>query len=236
MKTAVLFVHGFMGSDAQFTAAAAAAEAAGGDTHLLTLPGHGAGVSEFARAARAEWQSAVDSELAALRTDYDRIIAVGHSMGGLLLINSAIDGGHAPDAILALALPLRISLTRRGIKLRMAAARPAVDGESPDITAARAMCGVGGVSALNSPRLIPNTAALLTMASRTRRRLAALKTPLTVINSLNDELVPPRVLGDVAAALPNATLIRLTDAGHFRYGEAENRLIETELARLIRGR
>lgn len=99
-----VFIHGFMGSPAQFSRLAEVARAAGSQSRLITLPGHGGGVREFMRAGRSAWLAHVETELADLRAQHEKLLLVGHSMGGLLAINAAAKQPEGIAGILALAL------------------------------------------------------------------------------------------------------------------------------------
>ena len=120
-----VFIHGFMGSPAQFSRLAEVARAAGSQSRLITLPGHGGGVREFMRAGRSAWLAHVETELAALRAQHEKLLLVGHSMGGLLAINAAAKQPEGIAGILALALPLYLRATANGLRIRIHSVLPA---------------------------------------------------------------------------------------------------------------
>jgi pimeloyl-ACP methyl ester carboxylesterase len=67
----------------------------------MRLPGFGRPMDEYARATREQWQTAIRDELADLRKDHASVWLVGHSMGGALATQEALE--H-PDAIAGLIL------------------------------------------------------------------------------------------------------------------------------------
>lgn len=223
-KTAIVFVHGHMGCSKQFEPLIKAlGERLDVDMHNIVLPGHETDVKGFAAKNRSDWQSAVDDALDKLRADYDDLILVGHSMGGLLLINSAIARADKIRAITAISLPLHIKITPHGIRIRLGAMRKSTKDRHTQ--AAKEMCGVSGVSFFNSYKLIPNTLALLKLMKITRGALPSLSVPLIVINSQKDEIVSMKTLGRVKKLCPAAKTITLRDASHFWFPDEETEII-----------
>ena len=197
-----VFIHGFMGSPAQFSRLAEVARAAGSQSRLITLPGHGGGVREFMRAGRSAWLAHVETELADLRAQHEKLLLVGHSMGGLLAINAAAKQPEGIAGILALALPLYLRATANGLRIRVHSVLPARPEEDPRVCAARELRGVQGVTLWNAPALVPNSLGLLRLMAQTRKALPNLAVPLDVINSAEDELVSRRSLAFVRERLP----------------------------------
>ena len=216
-----VMLHGFLGSPAHFAPLAALAEACGVQTHTISLPGHGGSLRQFLRTGRRAWEAHVASELTALRAQHEKLLLVGHSMGGLLAICAAVKMQDGIAGILAIALPLRLRITREGIRIRIAAACRARDGEDPRIAAARGLCGVSGITVWNAPLLIPNALALLCVMRRARKSLPALRVPLRVVNSIGDEIVSPRSLDFLKTVQPNAEITQLQASSHFWFSPDE---------------
>lgn len=228
-KRAALFVHGFMGTGRQFGFLADAPALSGYAVHVLTLAGHGGTLDAFTRSGGGDWQRSVDDALASLRAEYDAIHIIGHSMGGLLAIRAAVRDLERIERITALALPFSIHLTARGLRIRMRALAPPRAGEGDEIRAAREMCGVSGITPLRAIRMLPNSLALLAIMRRTRGVLGALRVPLTLIHSQNDELVSARTCDFVRKAVPAAAIVVLRASSHFHYTEADRQIIRDAL-------
>lgn len=220
-----------MGRPKQFDALIAAVGVEWADIHNITLPGHGAGLSEFALSNANDWQLYVDDYIARLRARYDSIITVGHSMGGLLLINAMRTQNEKVKAIIAIALPLRIKFTCAGMMIRLKSILKPKENEDTALTYARSMCGVSGLSVLNTYRLIPNALGLLKIIRQSRAALPSLKTELTVVNSRNDELVSLKSIDLAKSKSRYVSAVILDAATHFWHPDNELYAI----AKLIRG-
>lgn len=219
----ILMIHGFMENSTQFESLAQALSRSGRLCQRIVLPGHEADLRAFCRSNRAQWRSHVRKALAKACARYDRILLVGHSMGGLLALDAA--RGLPVQGVVAVALPLRARITGRAIRYRLAMLGQARPTDSRKIAAVRACCGVHGIKFWNVLGLIPNTLGLLKEMTACRRGLAAVTTPLTVIHSENDDIVSPRSAALVEQRLPAARVIRLQEASHFHYSPADIALI-----------
>ncbi len=100
----VLIAHGFSGSKQLMLGYAHVLAHNGYSTLLWDLPGHGANAQPF---VYDNLQHSFDVALAALQqqpeVDLDRLAAVGHSMGGGVVLNGGIEHGDALDAIVAIS-------------------------------------------------------------------------------------------------------------------------------------
>ncbi|MGI6005153.1 MAG: alpha/beta hydrolase [Christensenellales bacterium] len=232
---AIVFLHGHMGSSAQFEQWLPMIGAGGADVHNASLPGHGSTLDEFVKNGRGEWEKCVADLLNDLRSRYEGIFMVGHSMGGLLSVCAAVQAPQKIEAVVAIALPLQIKLSYEGLKIRFLSVCPQKPDEDPRICAARQFCGVGGLTAWNAFRLLPNTVGLLKMIRHTRRALDRLTVPLTVINSAGDEVVSEKSLRIVRDKLPRADIVELKASSHFLYTPEESRKIVSVIRDVIHG-
>ena len=164
-----------------------------------------------------------------MREEYDGLILVGHSMGGLLLINTAIKRPDKIRAVITIALPLHIKITARAIKIRIYCIGKAHDNENNSIAAARKMNGVSGMTLLNSYKLLPNTLGLFQLMRETRKSLRMLTVPLTIIHSRNDEIVSIKTVCFAQKALPSVKVITLEQASHFWFSPREIGMIKEQI-------
>lgn len=218
-KEIVVFIHGHMGSAKQFGAIVSKLRDV--DHICLTLPGHETDVNGFLKTDGTDWQGHVTASLDRLRQEYDDMILVGHSMGGLLSINAAISCPEKIKAIVAIALPLRIKITLRGILIRVRALSKQTPTEKEEVSAARTLNGVRGITARNAFRLWPNLAELFRIMRHTRRSLPALTVPLVVMHSRNDEIVSGKSPALARKALPSAGIVELVRSSHFWFPEED---------------
>jgi esterase/lipase len=90
-RKTVLFVHGFSGTPNNFGDLPDRVAAAGWRARVMLLPGHGTSPFEFAQTTGDALQDAVLEELAQLRRDSERLVVLGHSMGGALATLAATE-------------------------------------------------------------------------------------------------------------------------------------------------
>lgn len=227
-KKVILFLHGYLGNNAQFDLLRQhLADVPETELQCLALPGHEGTLRSFTCTTAGQWQQAVLERLTELRTEYDEILLVSHSMGGLLAIHAAIADARKIRGIVALALPLRLRLTPDTLRIRLGALRPAHPGEDVRIKAARQMCGVSDLRLGNVWRLLPSSRMLLQLIRQTRAELCRLKPKLTVVNSVADEIVSPQTIRFVQKTLPRSKTVLLTQSSHFWYSAAETKQIST---------
>ncbi len=232
LKNIVLFVHGFMGSTKQFAYLTETVETCGWTHYNLPLAGHNGSIREFARSSVENWKLCVQQTLQEISETYDQVVLVGHSMGGLLLIDNA--GQYKPKVqhILAIALPLYTRLTLRELKTNLLFPFKKIPSNDLYLKAAREFCGIHNISALNAAKLLPNSLNLLKYLKYMRQHIGDFDIPTTVINSLGDELVSMKTLKHIRNN-HNFHSITIEKSGHFFYEEAEQELIKETLAHIL---
>ena len=111
-NTAVLMVHGIVGTPRHFDGILAAIPEDWCVYNIL-LDGHGGGVTDFSRTSMEIWRKQVRSILNALCVRYKRIFIVAHSMGTLLAMEAALEHKNKIAGMLFLALKLGLNRERR---------------------------------------------------------------------------------------------------------------------------
>lgn len=81
---AALFVHGFVGAGTNFNQLPQGFADAGWRVRVVRLPGHGTSPRDVETVTADELEAAVLEEIAQLQERHERIVLVGHSMGGAL--------------------------------------------------------------------------------------------------------------------------------------------------------
>jgi carboxylesterase len=97
---AAVLIHGFPGTPAEMRDLAKLLHAEGWTAHAPLLPGFGPDIASMGERGIDDWRATVNTAIAAMRRDHNRLLLIGHSMGGALAIEAAAK--HAPDALLAL--------------------------------------------------------------------------------------------------------------------------------------
>lgn len=232
-NTAILFVHGFMGSHRQFDSLAKLLKESTADLYFHSLTGHGSTLKEFRSTNAKMWQDSVDERLRELSKEYEKVLVVGHSMGGLIAERAAIAVPDKVCGVVAIGYPIKINLKREWLKLNADASKPAKDGEDPRVTAARAMAGVPIHNVGEYLSTFPQNMQFLKTTRLARRDLHLLKAPLIVINFDKDEIVAASVPEFVMAQKPDAKIIMLPESYHFLFTENELPKMADEIKKLL---
>ncbi len=229
-QAAAVFLHGFLGGPQQFDFLVPMAELCGFDSYALLLPGHGGDYRAFLRSGRAAWETYVQAELDALRKQYEKILLVTHSMGGLLSIRAALADARSICGIFAIALPLNLRVSKKGMQTNWKHITGL--GKQDDYTrAARSFGSVTGITLWNAPLMLPRALDLVKLSAAARRGLGNLDVPLTILHSEQDEWVGARsVQAAKSRARTPPSILILSESGHFFYTEADKRKISDHFA------
>ncbi len=221
--TAVLMVHGILGSPAQFEAVAKRLNELGVTVMGVLLSGHGGSAKDFAAAKTDDWQWEVREAVLWLRQRYERIVIAGHSMGGLLAVMEAAENGA--DGIVLMSTPMRITLGSRAVwmSLRMLLGDPAKDDEVHQSYRRANSVQKGSFRVYFS--WIPRFWDLRRLIRQTRRVLSRVCCPTLVIQSRCDETVAWRSHRVLANGLESASvdiiLLEKSRHSHFHCDEVE---------------
>lgn len=211
----VLLLHGFGDTPQTLSYLARHLHERGYDVRVPLLPGHGRDVASFQASTHEAWIDAARSELIAMRARYEWSGLCGLSMGGALAVLLAAQVRDLPSLVLLapyLGMPLHAqaaAATHRLWSDRVGAFR-ASSSESirdPLERAASLAYGVVTGRALQELR---------TLVGKARSALPRVTTPTLIIQSVEDNRIPPRVARRSLAAL-GATSKRLVftkGAGH----------------------
>lgn len=88
-QTSCLLVHGFNGDPAEMRELERVLRAEGFAARTLRLPGHGTSVRDFAASGWDDWYGAVRAATRAELARHARVVLVGHSLGGALVLAAA---------------------------------------------------------------------------------------------------------------------------------------------------
>ena len=112
--TAVLMIHGIVGSPAHFKDLLPLIPEEWSVCNLL-LDGHGKGVREFGATSMIKWKMQVSARLEELLRNHPRVLMVAHSMGTLFAIRKAIENHEQIVGLFLLNIPMRVHLPPRTI-------------------------------------------------------------------------------------------------------------------------
>lgn len=225
-ETAVLMIHGIVGTPHHFDDLIPLIPENWSVVNLL-LEGHGQGAVEFGAASMDQWKGQVSRELDAMLACHEKVLIVGHSMGTLFAIQSAIDCPERVVGLFLQAVPLRPYVHP---KMTLASAKVLFDVGVEEDPLAQALEKDSSVEVdwrlwefIGWPiRFVE----LLAECERIRRVLPQLQVRTVVIQSLRDELVSDISVRDLEAN-PSIRVVKMEQAGHFGYeGEEQERMLK----------
>lgn len=222
-RTAVLMVHGILGSPAQFEAIAKRLYGLHMTVMGVLLSGHGGSAKDFAAAKPDDWRREVREAVSRLRQRHERIVIAGHSMGGLLAAMEAAENGA--DGIVLLSTPMRLALSPKAVwmSLRMLLGDPAKDDEVHQSYRKANSVQKGSLGVYFS--WIPRFWDLRRLIRETRCVLSRVCCPALVIQSRCDETVAwrsHRMLADgLVSASVDIMLLEKSRHSHFHCDEVE---------------
>lgn len=123
---AVLLVHGYAGYPGEMVSIADYLYSAGFDCYVPRLPGMGTSGEDFSNSGLSDWLGLVDNALSDLKMNYQKVYAVGHSMGCSLL---ALADSAIIDKAVMVAPPLKMKHPVKKTLLKELKA----DGRIPDV-------------------------------------------------------------------------------------------------------
>ena len=232
-KNIVIFIHGFMSSPRVFDYLAAQVKEYGYDVDFVTLAGHDDTIYKFFKTPSKRWSSDVDEYINKMRLEYDNIVLITHSMGGLISINHLVENCEKIRHIIAIALPVNIMPRLRLIKSCLIYT---FTNSSADkyVAAMRKQAGIQKITFYNSPLLIPKTIAFFRLSNLTKIKISKLTVPITVINSSDDEMVSSRSLWHIKRIKENLNLIELKHSGHFWFEETEREIVKDAVIAVLK--
>lgn len=225
-----IFVHGFLGGPGQFTQLVRAMNEAGFAAETLLLPGHGKRSWDFVRHTSREWQEAVNAALKIRLAQYEKVVLIGHSMGGLLGINASLKAGPAHGLVLW-ETPIRLRMRLNGIRNDLQVAFLPERYQNTVAKAYRLASNVRFSTPLSYLLTVPRALDLLRLMAATERELSRIQCPVFLVQSDADEIVHPICLERLQKGLASAkvTTLKLTTSWHSYIPEEELLLLQTRL-------
>lgn len=211
-NTAILFIHGILGTPNHFNGLMDLVPAEWTIYNML-LDGHGGTVDDFAASGMAKWKAQVHKQVQQLENEFEHVFIVAHSMGTLFALEESLSCVKV-EGLFLLNVPLAVYLHPKIIFEKV----------KPGDTTAAAMQKAYSITP--DKRLwkylkwIPNYVALFREIGRVRRRIDKIQVSCCVYQSKNDELVRKsavRYLEDNS----NINIHVLPLSGHFYYEESD---------------
>lgn len=187
---AILYIHGIMGSPLEFRRIAKALEDENIHCKALLLPGHGSNGYDFARTSVNCWQTHVIQEIGDLKKSQSKLILIGHSLGGLLALNAAL---QCPvNGIVLLNTPIKTRISFQQISMSLRVLLSSENQDDPMLRTYRETFSVDLSDWWTLPLWIPRLLDVNRVASQTEKILHEVKVPAILFQSIHDETVNPK--------------------------------------------
>lgn len=228
-KTIVIFIHGILEGPNQFKIFANIVNKKGFSFSAILLDGHGKSGTDFANSNIDKWIESVDKEIQKYKNNYENIILVGHSMGGLLSILLSEEYKEKVKGIMLISTPFKVfvkfNMIISSIKIGLGIVR------KDDILTSYAYnafsvkrCSLGTYI-----RWIPRYIDLFKLISLGRKMIEDINVPTLFIHTYNDELVNNKSLDIFNKKIrTDYKIVHLKNSGHFYYDEYELKNILNE--------
>lgn len=232
-KTAVLFLHGIVGTPNHFVGGVPITLWVPPDwsVHNLLLPGHGREVEDFARSDMGQWRCAARRAFCRLAKTHERVYIVAHSMGTLFALELAVDfPGKIPQLFL-LGVPLRPHLAPAAVNSALRLALGMLRPGYPEMGILQA-CGTTPTWMLwKYIPWLPRFVELFAQIARTERKLHRLTVPAVAYQSRKDELVNG-LSARVLRKYPVEVRI-LEESTHFYYSPGDQRIVRQAFEAMV---
>lgn len=230
--TAILFIHGFLGSPEHFDRFIQTVPENFGIYNIL-LAGHGGSVRDFAKASMAIWKKQVNDAVFELLQKYQHIIIVAHSMGTFFAMDTAVHLPHRVRAVLLLQSPLKIAVKTSAVINTLKSFFNLIP---PDDEVGKMFHEAHSVT-LNK-RIweyigwIPRYLELFSESRRARDTIQKVEVPCYICQSARDELIARRAL-DFIPNKPNIHVSILQNSEHFIYSNDDFLYMNKILCKLL---
>lgn len=225
-KQFVMFIHGYIGNPSEFDVIKKLFEDQGIATHSFYLAGHKYKKKKY---DRKEWIKDCDDKLSYLKEQgHEQIIIVGHSMGGLLGINLALNN---PDTIKKVVLfaPAFDYLVRKNKRVKIIHNLERLNKASKQIDFSHEKHEPSrlNMSALNQFRKL---------VAELGNKIYELKCPILIVQGEKDYLVPTKKVEDVYNKIPvvDKELIIVQEGSHWCLSEKLSNDINQKIISFIK--
>lgn len=226
-KTAILFIHGIVGTPNHFTDAIPLVPMVPEDWSIcnVLLPGHGGSVTDFGRSSMQAWKQHVWDAFTDLADRHDNVILAAHSMGTLFALQLSVEYPKKVSGLFLLAVPIRPWLRPASVKNMLRVAFGSVRSDHPIEVATQAACGI-----MASPNLllyvswIPRYLELFQEIVVTEKLLSRVSVPCAAFQSEQDELVMNQSKG-ILEKVAGIRIELLPDSTHFYYPDGDKEAV-----------
>ena len=230
--TAVLFVHGIVGTPDHFRILIPLEQQVPEtwSVHNVLLPGHGGTVEDFGSSSMDAWRNHVKAAFQDLAQNHRQVILVAHSMGTLFALQLAIEFPEKVPLLLLLGVPLR-----PGVRLCMM--RDSLQMVFGRLEADHVLWSAAGVTTTRRLwkylKWVPRFLELFCEIGKTERILDRLTVPCVAYQSQRDELVT-NLTRSVLERSGVMQVHNLPDSTHFYYAPRDKETVLNDFSERIK--
>lgn len=235
-KYAALFIHGIVGTPNHFRAVLPLEELVpeSWSVYNICQPGHGGSVEAFGKSNIHQWRSHAKAAFEELAEHHEKILIVGHSLGTLFAMQTALALPEKTAGLFLVAVPLRPWVRLFGAVNCLRLVFNRIREDHPLEAATRKVCGVTPTPLVwKYIPWIPRFLELFSEIYRTEKVMGELKVPCVAWQSKKDELVSNLSAG-VLRKSGVMEVHELENSTHFYYAPEDAALLRRELQKIIR--
>lgn len=222
-QTAVLFIHGIVGTPNHFRDLIPLLDLVPENYSIynVLLDGHGKTVDIFAKTSMKKWRTQVWKVFSELAKKHEHVILVAHSMGTLFAIQLANEYPKKIPFLFLLAVPMRPWLSLHSVRNILCLPFGKLKEDVPAEYALIHACGVETTRKLwKYLKWIPRFLELFYEINRTEKLLSKITVPCVAFQSGRDELVSRRSQ-TVLEKHGTMEIHYLPESSHFYYTEQD---------------
>ena len=230
--TAVLFIHGIVGTPNHFTDFVNLVPSEMSVCNML-LDGHGKGVSEFSKTSMDKWKSQVDAKVTELSKTHSKIIIVAHSMGTLFAINESVKHPDKIQKLFLLATPLKLFIKPQMMLNTMKVYFGLIKDSDKMAQAAQRAYGIkDSKNIFKYIGWIPRYLELFKEIKAVRKSVPLISTPCDVYQSAHDEMVSVKST-NILNKNNNIRVNVLAKSSHYYYDDDDYKYLLNEFSDFI---
>lgn len=227
--TAVLFIHGIVGTPNHFTDFVNLVPSEMSVCNML-LDGHGKGVSEFSKTSMDKWKSQVDAKVTELSKTHSKIIIVAHSMGTLFAINESVKHPDKIQKLFLLATPLKLFIKPQMMLNTMKVYFGLIKDSDKKAQAAQRAYGIkDSKNIFKYIGWIPRYLELFKEIKAVRKSVLLISTPCDVYQSAHDEMVSVKST-NILNKNNNIKVKVLAKSSHYYYDDDDYKYLLNEFS------
>lgn len=234
-KTAVVFVHGIMGTPRYFDDMIPYVPESWAIYNIL-LDGHGKGFSDFAHTSKKKWREQIEKLIVKLEGEYENIVFIGHSLGTLLLCDAYEKHPDKVKALILFACPLKLFLKPSSAINSFKVIFNIHDEDNPVLKVSSKTHSVPYVKNLfRYLTWLPRYFDLFSLVSETRKKIINIKAPCYTFFSKKDEMVSIKSM-KYFEENKNVTNYILEKSWHYYYDPEDFSFITKKLTEIFKKR